>query len=62
MRALRLGEIVRRRELNRWRHDGWLLAHDEQREHLLHMRALAALVRALRPRRRCKAVRLRRLH
>ncbi|GAB7525051.1 hypothetical protein PBS_40400 [Paraburkholderia sp. 2C] len=62
MRALRLGEITRRRELNRWRRDGWLLAHSEQRERLLHMRVLAALISALRPATRCRAVRLRRLH
>jgi hypothetical protein len=62
MRALRLGEIIRRRERKRLRHDGGSLAHSEQREHLLRMRALAALMSVLRPRKRCRALRLRRLH
>jgi hypothetical protein len=62
MRALRFGEIVRRRELNRWRHDGSLLAQSERHDRVLRTRALAALLRALRPRRRCKALRIRRLH
>jgi hypothetical protein len=62
MRALRLGEIIRRRERKRLRHDGGLLAHSEQRERLLRMRAFAALMGILSPRKRCRAPRLRRLH
>jgi hypothetical protein len=62
MRAQRLGEIVRRRELMRLRCDRSLLGHSEQREHRLRMRALASLTSMRRPRTRCRAARLRRLH
>jgi hypothetical protein len=62
MRALRFGDVIRRRELNRRRRDGCLLAHCGQRAQLLRMGALATLMSVLHPRKRCRAVRLRRLH
>jgi hypothetical protein len=60
MRALRSGEIIRRRDLKRSRHDGRLAVRGEQRDDFACLRA--ALMCALRPRMRCRPVRRRLVH